>query len=340
MPRKLWLHNGSYYLRLRKREGGKEVVKYRNLGRDKYAAIDRARPLEDVPDLGGHPDMDAFAKLWLKEYVAGRRNEQGQKLAKQRMNDHVLPALGKLLVAEVRSPDLRRLRVRLDGSKLSPQSVLHVLADVRCLLLYAAEAGVIQRSPWVRGLLPRLQQRPPDRLTTEEMKKVLGIPEPYAWVARLALDTMLRWGELARARADHLRGDLLEVAHTKSGRIRRVPVGPAVAGEIRGRVGRLVPFSPKSLDSVTRIIRDRSGVERFHMHQFRHTGASRFIEAGGSLAALQEILGHSSIVTTQRYARLAEDVVSREAARVGGYQRGYQAPGDERLALDKVTASM
>ena len=45
--------------------------------------------------------------------------------------------------------------------------------------------------------------------------------------------------------------------------------------------------------------------------------ACRWLEAGGSLAALQELLGHASITTTQRYARLADVHVHAEAARLG-----------------------
>jgi len=50
----------------------------------------------------------------------------------------------------------------------------------------------------------------------------------------------------------------------------------------------------------------------------RHTFACRRIESGGTLAALQEILGHASIVTTQRYARLDEAHVRAEAQRIEG----------------------
>ena len=53
----------------------------------------------------------------------------------------------------------------------------------------------------------------------------------------------------------------------------------------------------------------------------RHTFACQWLERGGGLAALQQILGHASIDTTQRYARLTDEVVMREAERIGGSMR-------------------
>lgn len=83
-------------------------------------------------------------------------------------------------------------------------------------------------------------------------------------------------------------------------------------------MGKLMHYSPRCQGGFARMIRKLSGVPGFHAHQMRHTFACKWLEDGGSLAALQEILGHSTIVTTQRYARLSHDLVKREAERLEG----------------------
>jgi integrase len=107
---------------------------------------------------------------------------------------------------------------------------------------------------------------------------------------------------------------VLVVHQTKSGKVRRVPLSQALWAELRTRVGKLLPIGNSW--GFTRMVRRYSEVARFHPHQLRHTFACRWLERGGSLAALQQILGHSSIVTTQRYARISDDMVRREAERV------------------------
>ena len=171
-----------------------------------------------------------------------------------------------------------------------------------------------------------LQERVPDRLTDEDAAKLAALEAPYGFVCRVALGTGLRWGELCRAQAADVKrvrvpGEVgeawyLEVANTKSKRVRRVPLSAELVCELRDRVGRLVPYATGSPGSFAIRVRRQTGIEGFHVHQMRHTFACQWLERGGSLAALQQVLGHASITTTQRYAKLSDEAVMSEARRL------------------------
>jgi integrase/recombinase XerD len=152
-------------------------------------------------------------------------------------------------------------------------------------------------------------------LEPNEVGAAPAIPEPYAFVVRVGLGTGLRWGELTRAQATDVQKGVQVVHHTKSRKVRRVPLPAALRDEMRSRVGKLVPFVEPG--AFANQVRKHSGVKRFHLHQLRHTFACTWLERGGSLAALQQLLGHSSIVTTQRYGRISDDMVRAEVERVG-----------------------
>jgi integrase len=252
---------------------------------------------------------------WLSGYVATVRGVKDRKLAAQRVRDYLIPFLGAFSLSHVSAETLRGYRLWLEKRPLSVQSVRHILSDIRCFLRWCEDRDLIDRSPVPRKLLPKIQERPPDRLTDEEVDSILTVPEPYAFVVRLGLGTGMRWGELRRAHARDVLSEALVVSQTKSGKVRRIPLPPDLLDELRLRVGKLCPFSSEG--SFARQVRKASGVARFHVHQLRHTFACRWLERGGSLAALQDILGHSTIVTTQRYGRLSERHVADEVRRLG-----------------------
>jgi site-specific recombinase XerD len=69
---------------------------------------------------------------------------------------------------------------------------------------------------------------------------------------------------------------------------------------------------------------EKAGIDNFHFHDLRHTFASRLVMAGVDLTTIQKLLGHSTILTTQRYAHLS---------------REHQRASVERLAAPKPAAS-
>lgn len=301
----------------------------------------------DRLELAARLSVDAAHVRWCTHDLRIRRDDRGRREVEARYRRHVSPLIGAKQLDTLTGEDIRTLRVELDqrrrsGSNrsLRPETVRHVLSELRCFLSWAADdrgGRLIAAAPWPRGVLPRVRKRLPDRLLDEEVEALLSIGEPHAFVVRLGLGTGLRWGDLCRLKATDLHrhdpgGWCLEVAVGKTGEVLRVPVADqSLVAEVRSRIGRLVPFSEKSGTRFNRTVRNRSGVERFHVHQLRHTFACRYLERGGSLAALQQILGHASVTTTERYARLQHIHVMQDAQRVGGTLERHNS-GDKREA--------
>lgn len=268
--------------------------------------------------LGQAPTVAQAATRWVMTYVVTARSERNVRIAAQRMSAYLIPHLGTVPLSDLSADHVRVYRIWLQAKGLAVRTIRHVLADLRCLLNWAVEIGLLVRSPFPRRVMPRIQEAPPDRLSEPEVERLLLIREPQAFVVRLGLGTGMRWSEMCRATPGDLVGRHLVVHQTKSGRLRRVPLSATLADEIRLRTGPLAPYGVGSAGSFGEYVRKLSGVSRFHVHQLRHTFACRWIERGGSLASLQQILGHASVVTTQVYARLSDEHVMREAERISG----------------------
>jgi len=314
-PRGMLKRGKSWYTRLRKGNKGRD--QWISHGPDYSVAERRHYELmaANAPPTPRLTVKDA-AQRWLAKYVATARNERNQHDAAARVASYLTPFLGHKHLSRLTGNDFREYRIWLEEKGLSPQTVVHLLSDARCFCRWCDDEGYVFKSPFPRRVMPKLQERPPDRLTVEEADRLLALPDPHRFVCRLALGTGLRWGELCRAQRSHLEGDQLVVAKTKSGKVRRVTLTEPLLGEVRRRVGRLVPFAESSAGVFNRTVRNRSGVEGFHVHRLRHTFACRWLEYGGNLATLQKILGHASIVTTERYARLTDEHVRAETLRL------------------------
>lgn len=298
----------------------------RSLGMNYEEAIDAFRAISSGRRQLGSSNLRVKEAIerWLETGVATARIASGRRDVAARIRRYTEPHMGERMLRDIRPDDLLALRVALEGDGLRPTLVHRVLSDTRSFFRWAAlDARLIAEPPIPRRLLPRLQQRFPERLSDEEAGKASRIPDPYGFVIRFALATGLRWGELTRAQAADVRGGVLRVALTKSGKTRIVPLSEEMLNELRRRIGRLVPFTHPGM--FARQVQRLSGVARFHMHLTRHTFACRWVEAGGNLAVLQAVLGHSSVLVTERYGRMSEAAIRREAARLDVEQAQNQA---------------
>jgi integrase len=282
-----------------------------------------------------HLTVAEAARRWLATYVATTRNPKGQRLAMVRAESYLIPAVGHVGLRDVTGDEVRRYRIALE-QKLRPYTVTHVLSDLRCLLRWAVSVGLIERSPFPVRVMPKIPETPPQGFADRELALLMALPGQAGFVLRLLLGTGLRWAEACRATRDHVRGLMLEVSHTKSGRLRRVPLSHALLAEIEKCGDRLVPYAVGSPGSFSRGVRRRTGIADFHVHRCRHTFAMRWLEAGGNLAVLQMILGHRDLTTTMRYARVTDALVWQEAAQVEArVQMCVLENFDQELGIDQ-----
>jgi integrase len=332
--RGIWQRRDHFYMR--RREGTK--VRWVALGdnyeqaRIKYRAI-----LNGAPVIRKTLVENALEE-WLTVKVATRRNEKGVKQARVRAETYLLPMFRGKTLTSVTRDSVRLYRKRLEaltkpskgaratGEKklLSRLTVAHILSDFRAFLRWCVESDKLARNPWPSDVLPRVQETVPQGLSDDEVAKLVALPDPAGFVIRFLLGSGLRWGEAVRAIAQrrssadtvYIEDGCVVVSQTKSGRVRRVPLPEPLLSEIRTRIGPLVPFPEGNPGGFARAVRRATGIKDFHVHRCRHTYALRFAADRGSLAVLQELLGHADISTTMRYAKVTQDVIEREARRV------------------------
>src|SRR4051812_16253692 len=229
-------------------------------------------------------------------------------------------------------PVLRRYAVQLAGRGSGPRTVARKLAAIRSFFGSMVELGELPANPADLLPAPKQPQRLPDTLKADEVAALLNrIPATTPLELRdramfeLAYACGLRAEELVNLNLESIDFDGEQVrVEGKGGKTRFVPVGePALRAVTRylerGRPGLagadaelalLLSKSGRRLSTsdVRRRLRvwarhaaHQGGV---HPHALRHSFATHLLEGGADLRAIQELLGHSSISTTQVYTRV------------------------------------
>ena len=241
---------------------------------------------------------------------------------------------------------------------LSSTTVARKLAALRSLYRYLTRAGVVERDPARALRAPRTPARIPTRMEMNEVEALLHAPDPAAplgcrdlAILELLYGTGLRVSELVGLNLADINPNsrILRVLG-KGGKERVVPFGEVAAdalgpwlrvrADVQGTAGNTEAvflnarggrLSDRSVRTVVRRYLGEAGLIRLagsvSPHTLRHAFATHLLDHGADLRSIQELLGHTSLATTQKYthvstARVFEVYSKTHPRRVGGSKKG------------------
>jgi integrase/recombinase XerD len=280
---------------------------------------------------------DQPLKAWL-DHLRVERGLAGNTLVAyegdlRRLADHAA-ARGRGLL-ELEQGELSRYIAALRGQGLSPRSQARHVHSLRGFFRFALREGLVAADPMENLRPPKVFRALPRCLTPAQVEALLAAPAvdtPLGLRDRALLEVMyatgLRASETIGLRADCVDLELGLVRVMGKGRKERlVPLGreaqrwlkrylsDARAALAKGRASSVLflsnrgrPLSPMGLWGLVRRHALRAGVARILTpHVLRHSFASHLLEHGADLRALQAMLGHADISTTQIYTHVTRE---------------------------------
>jgi integrase/recombinase XerC len=271
----------------------------------------------------------AQVEAWLAR-LAGERQASPHTVAGYRRDlDKLLGWMEAQGVATFDALDPHRLRgfvAAQHRAGLSPKSLQRLLSSCRSLFRQLTREGTLAHDPaaGVRG--PKVHRKLPEVLDVDEAASLvegsgdgaLAVRDRamlelfYSSGLRLSELTGLRWGDLnldegeVRVLGKGRKTRLLPVGRHAIAALRALGEAEGRAPEspvFRGRHG--APISPRTVQARMKTLALQHGfAKRVHPHLLRHTFASHMLESSGDLRAVQELLGHADIATTQIYTHL------------------------------------
>jgi integrase/recombinase XerD len=235
--------------------------------------------------------------------------------------------------SEIRPEDLRKFIEWINNLSMTATSQARIISGIRSFFKYCVTENINAEDPSSLLVTPRLKRSLPDVLTYEEIELLIGqidSSKPEGTRNRAIIETLyscgLRVTELVNLRISCLYIDQGFVRIIGKGdKERLVPIGRSALHHIQIYLEHIrprVPVKPGSEDilfinrngrKLTRvmiflILKDlvaKAGITKnISPHSLRHSFATHLVEGGADLRAVQEMLGHESITTTEIYTHL------------------------------------
>lgn len=276
---------------------------------------------------GDAPDVDLTVKEYLERWLTGKRKIRAstKALYRSHVERHIVPGLGHLSLAELRSRHVERFVDALKAKGLQSSTANGILRTLRMALGAGVKRRELADNPAALVESPSFSPPPIVPMTSEEAAALVDAVRGH-WlehVVRFLLGSSVRVGEaLGLNQGDVIPTGFVRVMESKT-LIRAVPVsadGMAALDEAIRRAPRRGPNEPvffgvQTGDRLTRAVVThalptllvKAGLYRRTPHGLRHGAATLMLTAGIPMPVIAKQLGHKSERMTARYAHVIPD---------------------------------
>lgn len=243
--------------------------------------------------------------------------------------------------SEITIDELREFIKWLNVSKLNARSQMRIISGLRAFYKYLLLENLVEANPTELLDSPRLARKLPDVLSVEEIERIIAAidrSKPQGERNRAIIETLyscgLRVSELINLKISNIyfKEEYIRVLG-KGDKERLVPVGSKALDQIilylrTCRVHQQVKKGNEDIvflnnrgSKLTRVmvftilkkLVEATGIRKnISPHTLRHSFATHLVERGANLRAVQEMLGHASITTTEIYTHLNSDYLRDE----------------------------
>lgn len=277
--------------------------------------------------------LSDWTNYWLETFVRPKVKSSTYASYKNKMDVHVLSSIGSIKLQKLKQSDVDSLLKEMDQT-LKASSIRSIFSVLKNCLGKAIALNLLVENPCTGLELPKTRRKTVQALSIKDQDKLvkeINTNQKFFSIM-LALQTGLRIGEICGLKWEDIdfenntlgvnrtvlriqtedkagrKTEIVEVTPKSDNSQRKIPITKSLKKNLLelqkvSSSDYVISNKHKSLEPRTiayrfQIIRKKIGLEKFSFHSLRHTFATRCLEAGGNIATISSLLGHSSTKMT------------------------------------------
>ncbi|MEI5993910.1 tyrosine-type recombinase/integrase [Candidatus Enterococcus mansonii] len=274
-----------------------------------------------------------WTQYWLETFVRPKVKGSTYASYKNKMDVHVLPKIGTIKLQKLQRTDIDFLLKQMNQT-LKASSIRSIISVFKNCMSKAVSLNLLRENPCVGLELPKTKRKTVQALSINDQAKLvkeISTSQKFFSIM-LALQTGLRIGEICGLKWEDIdfetdtlwvnrtilriqtedesgkKTEIIEVTPKSNYSQRKIPITKSLKKKLlelkKGSISDYVisnknkALEPRTIAYRFQMIRKKIGLENFSFHSLRHTFATRCLEAGGNIATISSLLGHSSTKMT------------------------------------------